>query len=263
MLGVGDDLQLVVSPFVLIFLENIENVLLILNSFMALMTSNAKFAPELSLTGGDYCKDGTWTVFLAVGFFFFLFGAHQALYYYHRSLTSHSKHNNDEAKTDHKNSFNYWMERIFIFPFRPVSLEVMVGTIFFAWFLLTIPMATTRFYEGRWGNQLVAQQGPLNIIAMAMGCEGLDINAISYAMQGNFTTAKVPEDNVFKSLLNGLKKKRKSPDVTDENLAYSPDIDFYFSHHLFFGLLWLTVGSAQMYLARKGWSVCCGRSLCS
>jgi hypothetical protein len=122
------------------------------------------------------------------------------------------------------------LEDHLITPFVPSSMESYIAILFFVWFVLTIPMGISRFYDGRWTNSLLAQQGPLNLIAYAFGCKTLDIVAIPYARQGPAPAGKNPLD-------------------------YSDDIDWYFTLHLCAGISWLTLGSLQIFLARSGWSV--------
>jgi hypothetical protein len=175
----------------------------------------------LSFFSGDVCEEGTLTVILAIVFFSFVFAVHLRL---HRAtkrragLTALTK--------------NHWIEDWFFAPFVPSSLETFIALIFFAWFAMTVSMVFSRFYEGRWSQQFLAQHGILNAIAHRLGCNGLDFEVIRYPKQG------------------------PPPEVKGTNsLEYSKDIDFYFGHHVAAGLTWLTLGALQIYLARTGWSV--------
>jgi hypothetical protein len=178
----------------------------------------------LSLFSGDLCEEGALTAVIAMGFFSFIFLGRVAL---------HRGNKREEKKmglTNKSLTKDHWLEDHLITPFVPSSMESYIAILFFVWFVLTIPMGISRFYEGRWTNSLLAQQGPLNLIAYAFGCKTLDIVAIPYALQGPAPAGKNPLD-------------------------YSDDIDWYFTLHLCAGISWLTLGSLQIFLARSGWSV--------
>jgi hypothetical protein len=47
-------------------------------------------------------------------------------------------------------------------------------------FITTIPMAATQYYENRWAHHtLLVLQGPLNVISLLFGCKSLDLNAVA------------------------------------------------------------------------------------
>lgn len=177
---------------------------------------------------GDICEEGTLTVIIAIVIFFILLLVR---------LMLHRCTKREQAKTSglgatRQLTTNHWLEDHLVTPFVPSSLESYVAIIFFVWFVLTIPMGISRFYEGRWTQQLLAQQGPLNLIAHAFGCKGLEFVAIQYPLQ--------VEDKPFGET---------------NDLKYSEDIDWYFTVHLTGGITWLAAGSLQIFLARSGWSV--------
>jgi hypothetical protein len=70
------------------------------------------------------------------------------------------------------------LEKIFVLPFVPVDLSSYVMWIFMWFFITTIPMAATRYFESRWKHDTLVLQGPLNLISLMFGCKALDQNAV-------------------------------------------------------------------------------------
>jgi hypothetical protein len=206
--------------------------------------------PLLSFTG-DVCEDGTLTVILAIGIFALLVILKVALS--DATVTQETSDGKKVKKSIIKRlAKGSLLEDVFILPFVPSSLETFVLAIYFGWFTMTISMGITRYYEKRWANDVLAQQGPLNVMAGFLGCKGIPIDVIPYALQ-------IPESNTSKGGFSfpGFGPKKSSEEAfCDKNpLECSADIDFYFGHHLAFGIIWLTFGALQIYLARSGWSV--------
>lgn len=202
----------------------------------------------LSFTG-DVCEDGTITVILAIGIFALLAFLKMALS--DATVNEEARGKAPKKSIVKRLSKGSLLEDIFILPFVPSSLETFVMAIYFGWFTMTISMGISRYYENRWGNDVLAQQGPLNVLAGFLGCKGIPIAVIPYALQ-------IPEPTTAKGFhFPGFGPKKSAEEIyCDKNpLECSPDIDFYFSHHLAFGILWLTFGALQIYLARSGWSV--------
>lgn len=240
-------------------------------SYGGLSLANSYPEPEgpiLSLTG-DYCQEGTITIVILIAMVAMFITAKVALIAASKSrakvptpliakpsTTTTTTSPPDEADAPSpqprrlvKNSV---IEDLFVLPFVPSSLENLIVAIYFGWFCVTVTMGITRYYEGRWANDVVAQQGPLNVIAMFIGCKGIDPAVIPYAIQE-------PETNTSaKGGLFGtgfMSKKTNIEKLCEDNpLECSPDIDYYFSHHLAFGCTWLTFGALQIYLAKSGWS---------
>ena len=130
----------------------------------------------------------------------------------------------------------HMINKYLVNPFVPCSLASLAMELYFLWFAVTITMAGTRFYEKRWANELYFQQGPFNVLAHMMGCEGLNITTIPY-------THKI-SSSPFKAI-GPAKPQRDS----------SEELDSYFAWHLAGGILWLTFGFMQIYWAEGGWSV--------
>lgn len=165
-----------------------------------------------------------------------------------RFTAAHTK--TDERKSSVRRLVkNSRLEDILVLPFVPTTVEHLVLAIYGAWFAMTITMGVTRYYEKRWGNDVLAQHSLFNIIANFLGCKGLDMMVIPYAYQEPEPTVRV--GGFFR------KNQKSSLEMLCEKnpLECSSDIDFYFGHHLFFGIVWLSFGAMQIYLSRNGWSV--------
>ena len=215
----------------------------------------------LSFTG-DVCEDGTFTVILILLFVAVFVMLRVAL---SDATARHRGSDGQAAPAPAANKVqrlakHSWLEDILVVPFVPTSLENFVLAIYCAWFAMTITMGVTRYYEKRWANDVLAQQGLFNTTATFMGCKGLDMDVIPYQWQeptpvsGNNASSKgggLP----FFNRRRGRPKSSLEKLCEANPLECSPDIDFYFSHHLFFGIVWLSFGALQIYLARNGWSV--------
>uniref|UniRef100_A0A6U2ZGN3 Uncharacterized protein n=1 Tax=Entomoneis paludosa TaxID=265537 RepID=A0A6U2ZGN3_9STRA len=231
-------------------------------------------SPQLSLTDGDWCEDGTWSVIFAIGTFVLFVLFHQVMYFYKGRCTNNKgtePNTHVEYQNQGRSLTESMIERVFVAPFVPKKLETLVALIFGAWFMMTIPMAFTRYFEGWWGQQLLTQQGPFNLMANAIGCKGLDMNAIKYAIQapqdqeqkevvrlGSHAALAQPERVLFPQESpeeQEFASAESSVNAAPKSLGHSPDIDYYFALHLFFGMVWLTMGGIQIYLAKNGWSV--------
>lgn len=140
------------------------------------------------------------------------------------------------------------LERVLITPFVPNSVETFISLYTFFWFLLTIPMAITRHYENRWALQMFTQHGPLNFLSQSLGCASIDLTATNYTH--SFDETHQPKERTLSSI---LKPKPNVGDRLEED--HFEKIDLLFTLHLTFGLLWLTFGFLQIWLARTGWSV--------
>jgi len=112
----------------------------------------------------------------------------------------------------------HYLNKLLILPFVPDSHESLVAMVFFLWFVMTIPMAITRYYEKRWAQELTAQQGILNVISSFAGCKSLNITAIAYTDTISSNPPDEPEKN--------------SPE----------ELDHIFKLHLAAGICWLTFG---------------------
>lgn len=192
------------------------------------------------------CEEGTLTVLFAICFFVILFIAKQWLYRpllarYHQGLIKRA------AVKSHM------VEEILIKPFIPTTVESYVAFLYFAWFLLTVPMAITRFYEKRWANQALTQQGPFNLLSRAIGCEGFDITALPYTTE--LSDLHPAKTKLLPSFLKFLRRKKPSGIVSDLEQDHFKSIDFLFTLHLAIGLGWLTVGFVQIFWVQNGWSV--------
>ena len=227
------------------------------------------------------CSDGSITVVLVIVFFLIIFVSKQILYKFRQRILREKekdlqaqsrargpKHrltivglvrdpeSEDDGTGGTKISLGekigYMLEELFVKPFIPTSIEDMITTMFICWFLLTIPMAVTRFYEERWMNQAFAQQGPFNFVSWAMGCETVDISALPY-------TQRLSDLLSGQRLFSGFAKFRRRNKAVltqmEQEKDYFKTIDWYFTIHLMFGLTWLTVGCLQIVWARTGWSV--------
>lgn len=196
------------------------------------------------------CKQGSLTFIVAFGIFLLLFIVRQILHYLTTTAQAEQQRRGGYGlaqperegleKVFHpRNETNSIMlhvaNKYLVLPFVPVSLKSLIMMLYLAWVAMTIPMATTRYYKKLWANEVMAQQGPLNVIADMLGCEGVDIMAIPYTKQINdtspFQNPKHPPE-------------RNSPE----------ELDPYFAWHLAFGIVWLTFGFVQIFNARGGWS---------
>ena len=130
-----------------------------------------------------------------------------------------------------KDRFVHIFNEIFVAPFISDSMESFIAIIFFAWFVMTIPMGITRYYSKLWMNELIAQQGPFNVLAYLIGCKSLEFDTMQYTTEIQHDPNVVPE--------------RGSPE----------ELDWVFLYHLLFGICWLTSGFMQIFWARSGWSV--------
>ena len=197
----------------------------------------------LSLSG-DICENGAISIIIAIGTLILVAGIKIA-------LDSASPPINPAPKV-RRLAKGSWLEDVLVLPFVPTSLENFVLAIYFTWFCFTITMGVTRYYEKRWANDVLAQQGPFNVIAEFIGCKGLDPAVIPYQWQEPEPT-ETPKG--FRLPGFGRKKTVLEKTCQDNPLECSSDIDFYFSHHLAFGVVWLSFGALQIYMAKSGWSV--------
>ena len=197
----------------------------------------------LSLSG-DICENGAVSIILALAVFALAAGIKIAL--------DNASPPPDVAPKTRRLTKGSWLEDLLVLPFVPTSLENYVLAIYFTWFCFTITMGVTRYYEKRWANDVLAQQGPFNVLAEFLGCKGLDPAVIPYQWQEPEPTQM---RKGFRLPGTGPKKSALEKICEDNPLECSPDIDFYFSHHLAFGVVWLSFGALQIYMAKSGWSV--------
>jgi len=217
--------------------------------------------PPLSITLSPktLCEEGTFTIILAVIVFAIFFIAMHAVYHW------------TEANTDRETrgilphtSFRLSkkLEYLFVKPFIPNSVETFITQLASVWFLFTIPMAITRYYEKRWAVEVLAQHGPFNFMVTfvnvlsggSINCNGIDMNAINYTE--TFDDPVNGHDQPEKrGLLSFLKRKHlQEEDVHLQKHDYENRIDYFFTLHLAFAILWLIAGFLQIYLAQTGWS---------
>eukprot|EP00562_Extubocellulus_spinifer_P002113 CAMPEP_0178489204 /NCGR_PEP_ID=MMETSP0696-20121128/10256_1 /TAXON_ID=265572 /ORGANISM="Extubocellulus spinifer, Strain CCMP396" /LENGTH=492 /DNA_ID=CAMNT_0020116999 /DNA_START=68 /DNA_END=1546 /DNA_ORIENTATION=- len=208
-------------------------------------------------TGYSYdamCKEGSLTAILAILVLSVLFLFRQLL---HISTNRRDRKETDQCSLlchPKRDGFLFTIEQTFIAPFVSDSLESFVAVIFFLWFILTVPMGITRYYDKYWAHEMLAQQGPLNLLAHFLGCKGLDMMAMKY------TDVVSSPDEVENSTEGGLFGWKKSPKSVDPGLLSEPErnspeeLDPYFTAHLIAGLGWLFFGFVQIFWARKGWS---------
>ncbi|KAL3942072.1 MAG: hypothetical protein SGBAC_003668 [Bacillariaceae sp.] len=209
------------------------------------------------------CKDGSLTVIFVILFFATVFVTKQILY---------RRHQADLAKRNQKihgivkeygegGSLREWfaheMEEIFIKPFIPTSLEDMITTLYICWFLFTITMAVTRFYKEQWANEAFAQHGPFNFMSWSIGCETMNITALSYTNKLPDLLPAANRPGLFRTFLKFKGRKRLT--AADGQRALEKDyfevIDWHFTIHLMFASVWLTVGFLQIVWTRTGWSM--------
>lgn len=209
------------------------------------MSANNETDP-ISLTG-DICENGAITVIIAIAVVFLVAGIKIAL-----DNASPPPSAGAAAPRVRRLAKGSWVENVLVLPFVPTSLENFVLAIYFTWFCFTITMGVTRYYEKRWADDVIAQQGPFNVIAEFIGCKGLDPAVIPYQWQEPEPSTK---RKGFRFPGTGPKKSPLEKICQDNPLECSSDIDFYFSHHLAFGIVWLSFGALQIYMARSGWSV--------
>mmetsp|Transcript_34767 Transcript_34767/g.75107 ORF Transcript_34767/g.75107 Transcript_34767/m.75107 type:complete len:488 (-) Transcript_34767:82-1545(-) len=127
------------------------------------------------------------------------------------------------------------IEKIFVDPFVPASLENFVLFIFFLWFVFTITMGITRYYRKIWAVEMMGQHGIFNYISfLFFGCKGKDLTTVIY-------THPIPEHSPFISDPQSTQKR----DV---------DVDSFIMFHITAAMAWLFLGFIQIYLAKDGWS---------
>jgi len=195
--------------------------------------------PEFStFTYEGMCEEGSLTFFIAVGTFVFIFFFRNMLYRkteeYNRMEGENVDDNDDPFPTDPTDDQKtvHFINRYFVKPFAYNTLETFIAVLFFFWFSMTIPIAFTRFYKDQWEQELITQQGPLNVITNLMNCTGLDFNVITY-------TGRIHDKDSF-----------QDPDQIERD----EELDPVFAYHLLAGILWLSAGFLQIYFARSGWS---------
>ena len=222
--------------------------------------------PPLSFDSLDgICNDGTLTIIfgilLFVTFFIIKTMVHQKTKMYQ---TIHTEGLYDTKDKHTGKPIENWFEDFFLKPFIPSSLEHLFVVLYFLWFVITIPMAFTRYYEKLWAQVAMAQHGPLNLLSMAVGCGTLDMKSIQYTepllgdgdLEEKNRTVIHPQ-NIIKFLSRkGRNRHREITTSLDEH-AHFEEVDWIFTMHLIFGILWLTIGFFQIFLIRKGWSVSC------
>jgi hypothetical protein len=211
-------------------------------------------APPLSFASKEaICEEGSLTVILAILFIGSLFTVKQILY---RSV----RHEDDSkgifgipgANAGGK-KLTHLLEETIIKPFIPTTMESFVAFLYFWWFLFTVPMAITRFYEKRWANQALSQQGPFNLLSKALGCNGFDITALPYTE--SLSELHPAKTRLLPQFLKFLRKKPKIHIPSDHEQDHFKEIDFLFTVHLAVGLGWLTFGFLQIFWVHSGWSV--------
>jgi len=127
------------------------------------------------------------------------------------------------------------IEKIFVDPFVPASLENFVLFIFFLWFVFTITMGITRYYRKIWAVEMMGQHGIFNYISfLFFGCKGKDLTTVIY-------THPIPEHSPFIS----------DPQSTQTR---DVDVDSFIMFHITAAMAWLFLGFIQIYLAKDGWS---------
>jgi hypothetical protein len=224
--------------------------------------------PPLSLTE-DICESGVLSVYIILGILGIGIAVRVALYNATSSTTTTTATTDADApppprpQTQRLTKNHHWLEQVLVTPFVPTSLETLVLYIYFVWFCFTVTMGITRYYEKRWGDDVIAQQGPFNVLTeLVFGCRGLDPQVIPYQYQRPAGMTKKARFRPLGGLFSKFKQKKSSASASsletlcDINpLECSEDIDFYFGHHLALGTLWLTFGALQIYMARSGWSV--------
>jgi len=192
------------------------------------------------------CQEGSLSIYIAI--FFFLFYVLFKHFLYHRTADWLEKFKGIAQP----NSLGGKIERLIIKPFIPNNIETFIVIYSVVWFLLTIQMAVTRYYEQRWVLEMLSQHAVLNFISWIFGCSTTDVQSVVYTNRlGGDDQPKKKQHN-FLSVLN--KKDDDSVVYQKEERQYFDEIDLLFTLHLTFGMLWLCAGFLQIWLAQTGWS---------
>ena len=138
----------------------------------------------------------------------------------------------EKGKYKEKHGFLlHFLNEYFILPWVPSTIEIFASIYFFLWFCLTITIGIARYYEKKWTQEVFFQQGPFNYLVHALfNCSTVDMTLIDYTEEINHSSNQNPA--------------RQSPE----------ELDPYFTKHLTFGILWLSVGFYHILNARHGWS---------
>ncbi|KAL3938615.1 MAG: hypothetical protein SGBAC_006509 [Bacillariaceae sp.] len=227
--------------------------------------------PPLSFASKEaICEEGSLSVLFVVLFLATIFGTKQLLYRQRKCKIVRGIMNTSTNNTSNTNNGSFMeaighqVEEIFVKPFVPTSLENMITTIYVVYFMLTITMGATRYFEKHWANDPLAQQGPFNLLSWAFGCESVGVAGLVY-------TPKMPDllqtvDSAGNATVQGLfqftkakllQDKPTSTNDSSEAIAkdYYETIDWLFTLHLAMGTVWLTIGCLQIVWTRTGWSI--------
>jgi len=205
-------------------------------------------SPPLSFTLSPttMCQEGTLSIYIAIFFFLCVFLFKHFLY--HRTADWLEKFKGIAQP----NSLGGKIERLIIKPFIPNNIETFIVIYSVVWFLLTIQMALTRYYEQRWVLEMLSQHAILNFISWIFGCSTTSVQSVVYTNRlGGDDQPKKKQLN-FLSVIN--KKDDDSVVYQEEERRYFDEIDLLFTLHLTFGMLWLCAGFLQIWLAQTGWS---------
>ena len=163
--------------------------------------------------------------------FLLVFGL--SLWCYRRTLTAKgnvAKVEKDNYKQKHGFLLHFINEYL-IHPWIPSTIEIFASIYFFLWFCLTITIGIARFYEKKWTQEVFFQQGPFNYLAHALfNCSTVDMTLVDYTEEINDSYNPNPP--------------MQSPE----------ELDPYFTKHLTFGILWLSIGFYDILNAQHGWS---------
>lgn len=191
------------------------------------------------------CEEGSFSVILAISFFAIVFMFFQAIHRWGNT-------NANKGIVVGSGSLANKLENIFIKPFVPTSIEVFIVLYSVCWFLMTIQMALTRYYDGRWALEMLAQQGPFNfLLSRVPGCNGINITSAVYTHSLDEPHHQAKERN----LASIMRRKPVVDDDAEAQQTHFEMIDLFFTLHLTFGLIWLISGGLQIWLAEHGWSV--------
>lgn len=189
--------------------------------------------PTYASISEQICEDGTLTVIFALAFLLFYVIARLLIWQGTRSENERA----GQAKSLYhpkQEGFLWKFERWLVMPFVSDTIQEYVLQIFGTWFVLTIPMAITRYYKGEWALELLSQHGPFNFLAYMVGCKGKDLRALTYTdvIPTTYTRPKVPPER-----------------------GSGEELDPFFVWHLVAGTAWLFIGFLQIYRSKKGgWS---------
>ena len=198
-------------------------------------------ADPISFYPGAICEEGSITAILAILFFGSIFTVKHLI---HRANKRHEGGNITAYAgiTQRKNGAFHWLEEAFILPFIPSSVEAFVATVFFCWFMISIPMVTTRYYEKRWATEALVQQGPFNLLSQALGCEGFNTTIGAYS---EILPDLHPSNEwLISSFIKHLKNRKPEHERTAEDVYKNRD--YFFTLHLTFAVLWLMIGFVQV-----------------